>query len=178
MYLIQNLFQISPTSELVLMSVNCFFSFKFWLFWFLVWWVIFFSFFLYTGYLGYNALDPIWYFVEGSHLFRCSTQVLRASQVAQQQRIHLQCRSHMRCGFNPWVRRSPGGGNGKPPQYSCLRNSMDRGARQAIFHWVTKSRTWPKQLSAHTHMPGLSCGMWDLLPWGWTQGPCIGSVES
>ena len=23
--------------------------------------------------------------------------------------------------------RSPGGGNGNPPQYSCLENSMDRG---------------------------------------------------
>jgi len=24
--------------------------------------------------------------------------------------------------------RSPGGGNGNPPQYSCLGNPMDRGA--------------------------------------------------
>jgi len=31
-------------------------------------------------------------------------------------------------GFNPWVRRSPGEGNGHPLQYSCLENSMDRGA--------------------------------------------------
>ena len=29
---------------------------------------------------------------------------------------------------------SPGGGNGSPLQYSCLENSMDRGA-----WWVTKS---------------------------------------
>ena len=26
--------------------------------------------------------------------------------------------------------RSPGEGNGNPPQYSCLENSMDRGAWQ------------------------------------------------
>jgi len=27
-------------------------------------------------------------------------------------------RRHRRRGFDPWVRRSPGGGNGKPLQYS------------------------------------------------------------
>ena len=38
----------------------------------------------------------------------------------------------------------PGSGRspGKPLQYSCLENSMDRGAWWAIFHGVTKSRTW------------------------------------
>ena len=30
-------------------------------------------------------------------------------------------------------------GNGSPPQYSCLQNSMDRGAWQATVHGVTKS---------------------------------------
>ena len=34
--------------------------------------------------------------------------------------------------------RSPGEGNGHPAQYSCLENPMDRGARQAIVHGVTK----------------------------------------
>ena len=28
----------------------------------------------------------------------------------------------------PGLGRSPGGGNGNPLQYSCLENSMDRGA--------------------------------------------------
>ena len=37
--------------------------------------------------------------------------------------------------------RSPGGGNGNPLQYSCLENSMDRGAGWATVHGVTKSRT-------------------------------------
>ena len=42
-----------------------------------------------------------------------------------------------------WVGRSPGG-NDNPLQYSCLENSMDRGARQAIVHGVTESdRTEP-----------------------------------
>ena len=37
---------------------------------------------------------------------------------------------------------SPGEGNGTPLQYSCLENSMDRGAWQATVHGVTKSRMW------------------------------------
>ena len=32
-------------------------------------------------------------------------------------------------------------GMATPLQYSCLENSMDRGAWQAIVHGVTKSRT-------------------------------------
>ena len=35
--------------------------------------------------------------------------------------------------------RSPGEGNGNPLQYSCLENSMDRGAWQATDHGVDKS---------------------------------------
>ena len=37
--------------------------------------------------------------------------------------------------------RSPGEGHGYPRQYSCLENSMDRGAWQAMVHEVAKSRT-------------------------------------
>ena len=33
----------------------------------------------------------------------------------------------------------PGEGNGYPLQYSCLENSMDRGARWATVHVVMKS---------------------------------------
>ena len=35
--------------------------------------------------------------------------------------------------------RSPGEGNGSPPQYSCLRNPIDRGAWSATVHGVAKS---------------------------------------
>ena len=35
---------------------------------------------------------------------------------------------------------SPGGGNGNPLQYSCLENSMNRGAWQATVHGGHKSR--------------------------------------
>ena len=37
--------------------------------------------------------------------------------------------------------RSPGEGNGYPLRYSCLGNSMDRGAWWATVHRVTKSQT-------------------------------------
>ena len=37
--------------------------------------------------------------------------------------------------------RSPREGNGNPFQYSCLENSMDRGAWWATFHGVAKSPT-------------------------------------
>ena len=33
---------------------------------------------------------------------------------------------------------SPGKGNGKPLQYSCLENSMDRGAWRATVHGVAE----------------------------------------
>ena len=49
----------------------------------------------------------------------------------------------------PGVRRSPGGENGNPCQFSCLENPMDRRAWQAIVHGVAKSWTW---LSNWVHM--------------------------
>ena len=39
----------------------------------------------------------------------------------------------------PGLVRSPGEGNSNPLQYSCLENSMDRGAWWATVHGVTKS---------------------------------------
>ena len=41
----------------------------------------------------------------------------------------------------PGSGRSPGEGNSNQLQYSCLENSMDRGAWQATVHGVTKSHT-------------------------------------
>ena len=43
----------------------------------------------------------------------------------------------------PGLGRSPGEGNGNPPKYSCLANSMDRGAWQFAVHGVAKS--WTRQ---------------------------------
>ena len=36
------------------------------------------------------------------------------------------------------VRKSPGGGNSNPLQYSCLGNPMDREAWQAVVHRIAK----------------------------------------
>ena len=41
-------------------------------------------------------------------------------------------------GSIPASGRSPGGGHGNPFQYSCLENSMKRGAWRATVHEVTK----------------------------------------
>ena len=53
-----------------------------------------------------------------------------------------------------WVRslgwkESPGVSNGKPYQYSCLENSIDREAWQDTVHGVTESQT---QLNMNTHV--------------------------
>ena len=89
----------------------------------------------------------------------------------------------------------PGGASGKEPACQCRRREMqfrslgwedaleegrathssilawrtlmDRGARQATVHRVTKSRILLKRLSTHACMDasGLSCWMWDLSLW-------------
>ena len=43
-------------------------------------------------------------------------------------------------GSSPGLGRAPGKDNGNPFQYSCLENSMDRGAWRATIHGVTKSQ--------------------------------------
>ena len=44
-------------------------------------------------------------------------------------------------GLIPGLEKSLGEGPGNPLQYSCLENSMDRGAWQATDHGVAKSWT-------------------------------------
>ena len=63
-------------------------------------------------------------------------------------------------GSVPGWGRSPGEGNGYPLLYSCLENPMDRGAWQATFHGVAKSRAqlsdyhkWPSLAAAHLGQP-------------------------
>ena len=43
-------------------------------------------------------------------------------------------------GSIPGLGRSPGGGHGNPLQYSYLKNSVDRGAWQAMVPRIAKSR--------------------------------------
>ena len=42
-------------------------------------------------------------------------------------------------GLTPGSERSPGGGQGSPLQYSCLKNPTDRRACQAAVHRVAES---------------------------------------
>ena len=53
-------------------------------------------------------------------------------------------------GLIPGLGRSPGGGNDNPLQYSCLKNSMDRGTWQEV-HRLAKSRTGLN--NGHFHYP-------------------------
>ena len=43
-------------------------------------------------------------------------------------------------GLVPGLGRSPGGGNGNPLQYFCLKKPMDRGAWCATVHEVAESQ--------------------------------------
>ena len=69
-------------------------------------------------------------------------------------------------GSIPGSGRSPGGGNGKPFQYSCLKNLMD-----GEVHRVANSRTQLKWLSTHALLKNFKFGvvlffcflLWDFL---------------
>ena len=56
-------------------------------------------------------------------------------------------------GSIPGSGRSPGEGNGNPLQYSCLENSMDRGAWWATVHGVAKSRTGLSGFTSQVILP-------------------------
>ena len=58
-----------------------------------------------------------------------------------------QCRRLRRHRFSPWVGKIPGEGNGNALQYSCLGNSMDRGAWRATVYSFTELDTTER---AHT----------------------------
>ena len=74
-------------------------------------------------------------------------------------------------GSVPGLGRSPGVGNGHPLQYSCLENSMDRGAWPSTVHGFTKSRTQLKQFGTcalgkrreleYIHYDRISCSQVD-----------------
>ena len=51
----------------------------------------------------------------------------------------------------PGSGRFPGAGNGNPPQYSCLENSMDRVAGQANSPWGRKETDMTERTHTHTH---------------------------
>ena len=64
-------------------------------------------------------------------------------------------------GSLPGMGRSLGGRNGNPLQYSCLENSMDRGAWLVTVHGVVESDTAEHaHTHTHTHRNILLCWFW------------------
>ena len=59
-------------------------------------------------------------------------------------------------GLMPGLGRSPGEGNGNLLQYSCLENSMDRGAWQATVHGGLKESDTTEQLNMSVRLVRLS----------------------
>ena len=54
-------------------------------------------------------------------------------------------------GSIPGLGRSPGEGNGNLLQYSCLENSMDRGAWRGYNPWGHKELDMTECAHTHTH---------------------------
>ena len=67
--------------------------------------------------------------------------------------------------------KSPGEGNGNPLQYSCLENSMDRGAWRAPVHAVPKSRTGLSDQDFNLHYR--STGLYSEMKPDWVTGGTI-----
>ena len=100
------------------------------LFWYLFWCLLFSVFIFHPG-IGCACLH--------SYLLYCAIIIIWASLVAQMVK-------NLPAVQETWVRfpgsgRLPGGGNGYPFKYSCLENSMDRGAWQDS-PGDSKSWTW------------------------------------
>ena len=75
-------------------------------------------------------------------------------------------------GLIPGSVRSPAGGNGSPRPYSCLENSMDRGARRVTVPGVSKESDTTEHLRADSAVSG-SRGHRGGTSWG---GP-LGNVH-
>ena len=88
----------------------------------------------------------------------------------------------------PRLERSPGEGNGSPLQYSCLENSMDRGAWQdrGDSPWGHKESDIAEHPHKHTHrdkdgpavknLP-VTAGSTGLIP-GLEDATCLGAAET
>ena len=78
-------------------------------------------------------------------------------------------------GSIPGSGRSPGIGNGSPPQYSCLENPMGRGAWWVMVHGVAKRQTQLNvRVCARTHTythTGLNPR--DEVMWSWDSWACF-----
>ena len=61
----------------------------------------------------------------------------------------------------PGSGRSPGEGNGNPLQYSCLGNSMDRGAWWATVHGFAKEWDMTEWLNTHMLFKVMISATWE-----------------
>ena len=77
----------------------------------------------------------------GNETHAIITISIQASQGVQVAKNLLASTGDQETGSVPESERFPGGGNGASLQYSCLENSVDRGAWQATVHGVAKSQT-------------------------------------
>ena len=89
------------------------------------------------GLLG-SSDDAISRAMSISLLLKSSGKVIKTSLVAQSVK-NLPCNAG-EPGLIPGSGRSLGEGNGNTLQYSCLVNTMDRGAQWAAVHGVTRVR--------------------------------------
>ena len=68
-----------------------------------------------------------------------------------------QCRKCKNTDLTPGLGWSPGGRNGNPLQYSCLRNPIDRGACRLQSMGSPKESDLTEWLSMHAHIMSLMC---------------------
>ena len=72
----------------------------------------------------------------------------------------------------PGSGRSPGGGNGNPLQYSCLKKSHGWGSLVSYSHGVTMSQTWLSTAHALHEERGGDTGCGSILKAGCLTGLC------
>ena len=80
------------------------------------------------------------------------THIHGASPLAQWERIHLQCRSRRRCGFDPWVRKIPCRRAWQPTPVFSPGESHGQRTWWATVDRVANSQTQLKPLSTHIHI--------------------------
>ena len=51
----------------------------------------------------------------------------------------------------PWIRKTPGGGNGNPFQYSCLKKCYGQRVVGGYSPWGCKEQKTTEQLGIDTH---------------------------
>ena len=117
-----------------------------------------------SGFVG-KEQQPLIILGRGKNGISMASRVFLFLSELQQECKESACRCRS-LGFDPGSERSPGGGNGNPLQYSCLENSMDRGAWCGIVHGVANSQTW-QHLSTYPDKSAERPLVWCWYPERW-----------